>query len=417
VKTNVFAAILFMIGAATCRADLLTPAWVELGDAGAVLARVIVSDTAGCPPIEIDGAARPMILRSPVPAGFRPACESVIPADAKSATVGGQSLVLPKRNLDRVLVMGDTGCRIKGARVQDCNDSSVWPFEKVASLAAAERPDLVVHVGDYLYREELCPASSQAKCGGTPAGDNWETWNADFFAPAAKLLRAAPWALARGNHEDCKRAWRGWFYYLDPRPWNAGTCAVFTPPYVAGPVQPRIVMVDSSAFSEDKIDDQQVQRYAKQFASIHEQNGWLVEHHPVWAVRPGDKGGDPVPVSPGLQKAWTTGSPQGIDIILSGHTHLFELVSFGDLPVQVVAGIGGTQLSMPVPPQFDGLRIGNFTVMAGESRVDFGYTLLTRDSQDWGLVLKNAGGQTLESCVLHGRQASCGSPKSAGPAR
>ncbi len=67
-------------------------------------------------------------------------------------------------------------------------------------------------------------------CGGTPAGDNWEAWNADFFAPAAKLLAGAPWVFTRGNHESCDRSWRGWFYYLDPRPWD-GTCQEYSPPY------------------------------------------------------------------------------------------------------------------------------------------------------------------------------------------
>jgi hypothetical protein len=50
----------------------------------------------------------------------------------------------------------------------------------------------VIHVGDYLYREDPCPAAAQAQCGGTPSGDNYGAWNADFFKPAAKLLAAAP---------------------------------------------------------------------------------------------------------------------------------------------------------------------------------------------------------------------------------
>ena len=57
-----------------------------------------------------------------------------------------------------------------------------------------------------------------AGCAGSPFGDNWPTWQADFFAPAQPLLRAAPWVVVRGNHEDCSREGLGWFRFLDPRP-------------------------------------------------------------------------------------------------------------------------------------------------------------------------------------------------------
>ena len=36
-------------------------------------------------------------------------------------------------------------------------------------LAAAQKPDLVIHVGDYYYRETPCPAG-EAKCAGSPFG-------------------------------------------------------------------------------------------------------------------------------------------------------------------------------------------------------------------------------------------------------
>mgnify|MGYP000167914488 CR=1 FL=1 len=61
----------------------------------------------------------------------------------------------------------------------------------VAGAVAAWDPDLIVHVGDYLYRESPCP-EGQSGCAGSPHGDNWATWNADFFAPASPLLGAAP---------------------------------------------------------------------------------------------------------------------------------------------------------------------------------------------------------------------------------
>src|ERR1700693_2442318 len=100
------------------------------------------------------------------------------------------------------------------------------------------------------------PADKQAMCGGTPAGDNWEAWNADFFTPAAKLLAAAPWGFSRGNHEDCERSWRGWFYYLDPRPWN-GTCERFSSPYLVTLGTFELVMLDSASVSANTLNKEQ----------------------------------------------------------------------------------------------------------------------------------------------------------------
>src|SRR5438309_1335623 len=82
--------------------------------------------------------------------------------------------------------------RRKGTSVQDCNDPMSWPFATIARLAAAKHPDLVIHVGDYHYRESPCPAD-RLGCAGSPHGDNWAVWQKDLFDPAAPLLAAAPW--------------------------------------------------------------------------------------------------------------------------------------------------------------------------------------------------------------------------------
>jgi hypothetical protein len=394
------------LAALVCRAELLTPAWVELGEGNAVVARVII-DAGDCPAIEIDGNRVAMARRTPVPAGFRPACEAALPASAHNATVNGQSLPLPHRNLQRVLAMGDTGCRIQGGRVQACNDPAAWPFPKVARLAAKEKPDLVVHAGDYLYREDLCPPGSQSQCGGTTAGDNWETWQADFFTPAAELLRAAPWALARGNHESCKRSWRGWFYYLDPRPWRPDACEDISAPYTIRSTEPALVMFDSASVLNDPMKPEAVQKLAHAFSTIGSQIGWLVVHHPIWGVFVRDATHPLEGTNLNLQQAWKQATPRGIDVILSGHVHVFELLSYGDLPVQVVAGIGGTLLDNVRPQELSGMSLGNLTVMTGTDRADFGYTLLTKRGGDWDLALKNVQSQTLMRCTLHGRDARC----------
>jgi hypothetical protein len=386
-----------MLGAAALRGQSLSPAWVELGDGGRTLARIIVNGRQDCPSIQVDGRSRTMILREPVPDGLRPACEFAIPPGTKSASVNSQRLVLPSSNVTRVIVFGDTGCRIKGDRVQDCNDPAKWPFQEVANHAASEKPAVIVHVGDYLYRENVCPAGSEALCGGTPAGDNWETWNADFFTPAAKLLAAAPWAFSRGNHEDCKRAWRGWFYYLDPRPFT-GTCEQYSRPYLISMGKFELEMLDSSSVVEDEAGVDQVNEYAAQLASIHATNAWLVAHHPFWGFKSDPSGGPPNPISAPLAAAWDKTLPHGISLVVSGHIHLFELLSFDHgRPSQLVAGVGGTDLAMAVETSVKGTLVHGANVVTSGSQHDFGYTLFSRSGDHWKLTLKSRSGAVLFS--------------------
>ena len=157
-------------------------------------------------------------------------CETILAPGTTSAAVEGHALPMPRHNPRRIVVIGDTGCRLKEPRAfQACHDAQAWPFARIARSAARWQPDLVIHVGDNLYREAPCPVGN-AGCVGSPWGDNWRTWEADFFAPAAELLRAAPWVVARGNHEVCSRSGYGWFRFLDPQ-FPALGCQHYTPPY------------------------------------------------------------------------------------------------------------------------------------------------------------------------------------------
>lgn len=56
------------------RAQLLTPVWVEAGEDGQALARVVANTAQNCPLIKIDGSEHRMTLRPHMPEGLRPAC-------------------------------------------------------------------------------------------------------------------------------------------------------------------------------------------------------------------------------------------------------------------------------------------------------------------------------------------------------
>jgi hypothetical protein len=143
--------------------------WVQYTHAG-LEARVTMSDSA-CPSIRIDGATSAMSVHAaPAPDYPVTTCKNVLPLGAKAATIADVPLALPKADPQRIVVIGDTGCRIKGKKAQACNDPVQWPFRLVAEMAAHQKPDLIVHVGDYHYRETTCPEGFVG-CEGTPFGD------------------------------------------------------------------------------------------------------------------------------------------------------------------------------------------------------------------------------------------------------
>src|SRR3569832_1022368 len=179
-------------------------AWTQLQPGGGAEMRAIVP-TSTCPNADIDGQSMPMAVRAPADANFPLLCSMTLPKGAKQITAGGIVLKAPVADPQRILVLGDTGCRIKKDWAQDCSSSTAWPFQGLSKAAADMNPDLVLHLGDFLYRESECPTAIQPGCAGSPHGDNWPTWAADFFSPATPLLEVAPWIVNRGNHEDCSR--------------------------------------------------------------------------------------------------------------------------------------------------------------------------------------------------------------------
>ncbi len=395
------------LGGSLLSAQTLTTVWTEIGEHG-TLARVVVNTASDCPSVDIDGTQTRMSVRRPIPDGLRPVCELTIPAAARAASlpVQGVTLALPRTDPSKVVVIGDTGCRIKGGKVQDCNDPAKWPFQRIAGRAAESKPDLVIHVGDYLYREEPCPPEARASCGGTPAGDTWEAWDADFFAPAKNLLASAPWVFARGNHESCDRSWRGFFYYLDPRPFSP-TCDAFSPPYPVKLGKFELIMFDSATTSDKELDPKLVARYAAELAGIHADHAWFVLHHPLWGLKvaAGSAPGTLPSESPTeVTEAWESSPVKGIDLIVSGHTHLFELLSFDQgRPPQLVAGDGGTEMAMALPDQIAGLKLRGATLLSGQDAHEFGYTILTRIANGWQLTLTSAAGRAIKSAMLPGR--------------
>jgi hypothetical protein len=135
-------------------------AYVVVGDGGAI-ARVVTA-AAICPVLRVDRHDVPMTVRfaagtvplrptASLPENSKPSafpvtvCEAMLPTGAKRAVVDSVRLPVPKREVRRIVVIGDTGCRLKAAdqAYQPCNDPAQFPFARIAASAARWKPDLV----------------------------------------------------------------------------------------------------------------------------------------------------------------------------------------------------------------------------------------------------------------------------------
>jgi len=386
--------------------------FTQLGPTG-LIARAITDD-ATCPDIVLDGDAEPMQERAqPAPPDFPVlVCETAVPARTRHASIEGRRLPLFSGHANRIVVVGDAGCRIEGSHVQACNDPEQWPFADVAASAAKRNPDLVIHVGDYIYREDPCPPGNQG-CAGSPHGDNWETLKADFFTPATALLRAAPWVFVRGNHEICTRGGQAWFRILDPRPMPA-TCEDYTAPYKipVGPID--LVVLDSSITNDFAEPPEQVAAFRAQFDIVRRLvtgDSWLLTHKPLYVF--GHAG-----VQNGveqlfidqlvLQQASENDFPTAIRLFIGGHIHLFETLSFGAArPPQLVVGNSGTLLDPAVTTPLTGLEMAGLPVASGSTRDAFGFVTMDRHGPRWVSTLRNVDGKQVLPCTLDDDSLIC----------
>ncbi|HET8522934.1 MAG TPA: metallophosphoesterase [Thermomicrobiales bacterium] len=387
-------------------------AWVELGPDGAQIARAITG-TSGCPQITLDGASKSMQTRVAPDSDFGvTVCETTIPNGTTNADVNGQKLHLLSGTPTRVAVIGDTGCRLaKPSAYQGCDDPSLWPFAAISQQLADWQPDLIIHVGDYYYREDPCPAGNPI-CAGSPTGDTWASWNADFFTPAASLLPAAPWVFIRGNHETCERGGDGWFHFLDPRPMPT-SCQTYTDPYAipAGDVQ--LLVFDSSAASDGSAPEDQVAEYSKELAAMAQlagQNAWFLTHRPIWG-----------PVQFGANRTLAIGNatlraasgntlPDGVQLSLAGHIHLAEVLSFppgSGRPPMFVVGNTGTELDAPMSVNLTGLDIDGVPVASGRTVSAFGYLTLESTSGAWMATAHDTNAAPFWACAVLAKSAAC----------
>jgi len=454
------AAALLLWPGAPSLADTLVPepdvdiAFTVQGEGQHAIVRVLTQGQA-CPGISWDGRAdSPMALRAApatIPARSGGAqlenkdavfnvrvCEAPWPARARQASVAGHAIPAPQAHIQRIVIIADTGCRMKGSEnaFQPCNDPQQWPLAQVARSAAATHPDLVIHIGDIHYRESPCPDGNPG-CLNSPWGNGYDAWQADLFTPARPLLEAAPWVFVRGNHETCSRAGQGWFRFIDRQPWReARSCndpardieADYSDPY-AVPLthETQLVVFDSAKTSGSAYTsaDPAYEKYAaemRQVARLTQQtpHSFFLSHHPLLAIAPerperaAQPGGNAGLLSV-LASAYPARLfPERVDVAMHGHLHFFEALGFKSAhPASLIMGNSASANEGAIPTRLpDGTQpYPGVVVDDYMARSDFGFVTLDRvasaRADQWLLTEYDVTGQPVIRCQLHGSKSHC----------
>jgi hypothetical protein len=317
------------------------------------------------------------------------------------------------------------------AKTQKC--SGGWPLQQLSKTVTKQAPDLIIHVGDYVYVKD----------------ENWLMWDEQFFTPAATMLRAAPWIFVRGNHETCGRHGPGYFYLLDPRSATACTSDA-TDPFLISSGGQQYVMLDSSGATCDfpmnsspsacsgdtKVPpNQQIPTWTTLLTEAQAlvpsgAKATLLTHRPVWGAKSdtgtttptgfcasGSSGRVIASLNATLQGAWAGAKPTAFNMVYSGHTHIFGLMTFsqGALP-QVVVGDSGTELAHALPAHLSNCKLGT----SDNPQPTQYLPLSTLDSlQQWGfgaisgsnLNVYSTTGKPMLKCTIAATSATCNSAK------
>jgi hypothetical protein len=360
--------------------------WVQYEADGRPHVRTIANG-GDCPSLKVGNESTPLERRAGVSPGFPDVvCDLALPEGAGEARVGDVRLPAIPRAPRTIAVFADTGCRLKGHQVQACNDPRAWPFPTIAKDVAAAHPDLVIHVGDYYYRESPCP--SGVDCANSPHGDNADSWMADYFTPMAPVFAVAPVVNVRGNHEACDRSPMGWARYLGARP--QAECLDHEPVWFVAFDNLLFGVVDDATESTEFLPKPPV--FAPDEARVDARAAetpketWLLVHRPPIALEATRENGT---------------ASKHIAALISGHIHTFGAYTLTGEPPQIINGMGGDNLA-------NRAEIAALGILGGLTDRRFGYSLFTRRGDGWDIVVHDTDTIVHRRCRLAARAVSCG---------
>ena len=389
-------------------------------------------------------------------------CEAIIVSDV-SYSVASSALQIDAVTLNpaSVLVYGDTGCKASVCK----KGEPASPFDHLAQSGVNADADLILHMGDYNYRGTSGSIRKKpteiyaydagdggyegAACGfvqsdyysqnasDSPKPDSWQYWQDDFFEPAKELLSTAPWIFIRGNHELCSRAGVGWFYFLGPGSSLEGGIPQLTCPnqgLLDSPangavnnismIQPYAVslkpvdlwVIDSANACDASAGNPLTAQYSMQFEQLQKEAAtsakpaWMLTHRPTWGAsvansKKGDSAPEIAAINIMMQQALRNTSsaqfPEALKLLLSGHMHLFQSVSFleksAERPAQIVVGNSGVSLNKSPKGSYQSVIDGEEASINQLNEYGFLSILLNPDGS-WAGDILNLSGSPIARC-------------------
>ena len=381
-----------------------SPRWVQLGRRGAEF-RALVDATPARAWTSTALSSRCGHGRAPTPP-FRSVCRLAVPPGASHARLDGRALPLPRAAPQRILIFGDTGCRVKGLTVQDCNDPRLWPFALIARKAAAWRPDLVIHVGDYYYRESPCPPdtpnapAAPSATPGRPGGRSSSIRPSPCWPPRPSSSCAATTRAARAAAPAGSGSWT-------PRPNRSA----------ARPRARRSASISATSTSTSSIAPRpstaprrrRWPRFSAQLDALGpdlaRRPGWIVTHRPIWGLTPVARLGAIGPLELALN-ATEQAAVRGHDLSAVQMVRLrphppFRRLAFGPEPAGATdrRHRRGHRRRRRQPGSCAARRRLSTAWRRGSSFDRFGYLLLERAGADWTGTFRDINDKVVASAA------------------
>ncbi|MBY0462290.1 MAG: metallophosphoesterase [Alphaproteobacteria bacterium] len=377
--------------------------WVQVNHNGENEVRVVThQDT--CPVVNIDGQPSLMETRVSGDNGNYPilVCKKTLPKTYANFSVLNQTFSHPLEPINKIAIIGDTGCRDS----QNINDPEQWPFPQIVENISRHNPDLVIHLGDYIYQRDSRYNSQITE------RDKWEHWKTEFFDPADKLLKQAPWLFLRGNIEFLK-AKEGWMKLVSAYPYSPFLVQEEEPFWVDSIEGVSLLAHDSSAAHRDFVSN--VESYRSKLRKLDfskdDKNVWLLTHRPLVGIVTIKNKND-------NKESILSDSGYGLEVfkeihsklrfVVSGHIHTFQYIKAHQLPDQFVMGNGGVRLEkVAAPTILDNTIIQSQIIEKGMTINQFGYGILERHKEFWLLSLYSAKNTVLARCTIGKKESRC----------
>jgi hypothetical protein len=161
----------------------------------------------------------------------------------------------------------------------------------------------------------------------------------------------------------------------------------------------------------------------KQVAALaaQAQRSFFFSHHPLLAFAPADSSGSAKPGgSRGLQSAFASVHParlfpDGVDVVMHGHIHLFEAISFSTAhPASLILGNSGSATEGRAPTAvavgtqaYPGAEVDDYA-----SNSEFGFAVMDRidgsAGEQWRVTEYDVEGHAKIVCEIQGSKSRCG---------